>query len=123
MLQQKRLNILWILALVLAAMVVTERVAAAGPTDLVLQVIEKSAALQSQPTANAPALKTLGVGARMTWSGQLQQAAGRNWLQVTTADGVFWTAPDSETLFLADPSDITPGMDLAAKFKPVDHAL
>jgi len=97
--------------------------AAAQPTDLVLEVIEKTAVLKASPSLIGPAIQTLGPGSRMTWNGTSQKADGRTWIQVDVASGTFWTSPDNQTLTHVDPTRITPAMDRSAVFQAVSTPL
>lgn len=93
------------------------------PTDIVLQVIQNSATLQDKPGKAGTTVRTLTVGGRMVWDGTIQSVEGRNWIQVTTQDGIFWTSPDNEVLITADPSRVSFQMDRSVTFHSLTQPL
>jgi hypothetical protein len=123
--QIKRLNILWLVFVLTVLAAIPVRIHAGGASDITLEVIEKSAVIRDQPSATALEITILEKGSRLIWTGATKQVAGRNWLEVRLIDGSgpYWTAPDNEILFTADPTDITMQMDLAATFKPAAGSL
>jgi len=91
--------------------------AAGAPTDVVLEVINGQLTIYDRPTPVGTVVASLPVGARVSWSGQSQQAQGRKWIQVNTGSVTGWTAPDNEALIIADPSRVTYQMDRSVTFQ------
>lgn len=97
---------------------------AAAPTDIVLEVYSNTQlSLYTQPSRNAPILRPIGKGNRLTWNGAYQNAEGRNWMFVEIAGQAGWISPDNDAVGIADPTRITPGIDRAAVITPATNPM
>ncbi len=99
--------------------------AALTPQQIVLENIgDKPIQAYAQPSKSAPVVQTLTTGQRMTWTGDVQKAEGRNWLPVDFGERFSgWVSPDNEALLSVDPYLTTTGMDLGSIFKAGPHGL
>jgi hypothetical protein len=93
---------------------------AANPIlDLVIEVFSDTPIkIYDRPDFNATVVQNAPYGARMTWNGVMQQINGRNWIQVNYLRVVGWASPDSNAVYLANPGQVTEGINPAAIIQP-----
>ena len=99
---------------------------AQGPTDMVIEVFTPpgvSVAMRTLPTLSASVIRTFGNGNRLTWDGQVVRADGRNWMAVSALGQSGWLSPDDDQVFLADPTQITRGIDRSAIIAPFTNPM
>jgi hypothetical protein len=99
--------------------------AAVTPQEIVLENIsDKPIQAYAQPSKSGPVVQTFTTGQRMAWTGDVQQAEGRNWLPVDFGQrNSGYVSPDNESVIVVDPYQTTDGMDLASTFKAGQHGL
>ncbi|HLY24887.1 MAG TPA: hypothetical protein VKQ72_01015 [Aggregatilineales bacterium] len=93
--------------------------AALTSQQIVLEnIASKPIQAYAQPSMKSAVVQTFTIGQRMTWTGDVQQAEGRNWMPVDFGQrNSGWVSPDNESLIIVDPYNTSPGMDIGSVFK------
>jgi Bacterial SH3 domain len=120
-----RLRSIFIVLASIALLVGPSLTRAANPvTDLVVGVYsDNPVKLYARPTLAGTVVQNAAYGARMTWTGATQQADNRNWMQVNYLGVTGWASPDTNTVYLVDPNQVTPGINPAAVVQPMQRPI
>ncbi|MCS6872241.1 MAG: hypothetical protein NZ571_12390 [Anaerolineae bacterium] len=79
---------------------------------MVLEAYGGDVALYESPFLGSPVLQIVPQHSRFIWRGERTDSDGRQWFYVKTLFNVGWISPDDGVLIFADPTAISPYMDV-----------